>query len=116
MTALGSFDALPAEEPYPGLRRRTFDSAGATVNEYSFEPRASFPLHRHPEEQITLVLDGQVEMTIAGRASGLSAGGWSVVEPEVEHGITAGPQGARILAIVVPRRQGAGAYTVVESL
>jgi quercetin dioxygenase-like cupin family protein len=116
MSALGRFDALPAEEPYPGLRRRTFDSAGASVNEYSFQPGASFPLHRHPQEQITLVLDGEVEMTIAEGSSRLSAGAWSVIEPDVEHGITAGPQGARILAIVVPRRQAADAYTVVESL
>jgi quercetin dioxygenase-like cupin family protein len=115
VSTLGSFDALPAEEPYPGLRRRTFDSAGATVNEYSFEPCASFPLHRHPQEQITLVLDGEVEMTIAGGSSRLSVGAWSVVEPDVEHGITAGPQGARILAIVVPRREAADAYTVVKS-
>jgi quercetin dioxygenase-like cupin family protein len=116
MTTLGSFDALPAEEPYPGLRRRTFDSAGASVNEYSFEAGASFPLHRHREEQITLVLDGEVEMTIAEGSTRLAAGGWSVVGPDVEHGITAGPNGARILAIVVPRRQTADAYTLVESL
>jgi quercetin dioxygenase-like cupin family protein len=116
VSTLGSFDALPAKEPYPGLRRRTFDSAGATVNEYSFEPGASFPLHRHPQEQITVVLDGEVEMTIAGSASPLSAGAWSVVGPGVEHGITAGPGGARILAIVVPRRQGADAYAIIETL
>ena len=113
-TTFGSFDALPAEQPYPGLRRRTFDSAGATVNEYLFEPAARFPLHRHPQEQITLIEAGDVEMTIAGEVLRLGAGDWSVVGPEVEHGICAGETGARVLAIVVPRRSDAGAYTVVE--
>lgn len=114
MSTLGSFDSLQVEEPYPGLRRRTFDSDGATVNEYTFAPGASFPLHRHPQEQITLVLEGKVTMTIERSSSELAAGAWSVVGPDVEHGITAGAKPARILAIVLPRRRSADAYTVVE--
>jgi quercetin dioxygenase-like cupin family protein len=116
MSTLGRLESLPVEEPYPGLRRRTFDSAGATVNEYSFDPGASFPLHRHAQEQITLVLDGDVELTVAGERASLTAGAWSVVGPDVDHGITAGPNGARILAIIVPRRDAADAYTVVRPL
>jgi quercetin dioxygenase-like cupin family protein len=104
---IGSFRDLPLEEPYPGLHRRTFESEGATVNQYVFAPSARFPLHRHPQEQITLVEYGEVEMTIAGEVSTLSGGDWSVVAADVEHGIQAGPGGARILAIVVPRRRAA---------
>ena len=111
---IGSFEALEADEPYPGLQRRAFDSEGATVTEYRFEPGAAFPLHRHPQEQITLIAEGEVEMTIDGQVSPLRAGDWSVVGPEVEHGIRAGRNGARILAIVVPRRSGPDALTVVE--
>jgi len=111
---IGSFDALPSDEPYPGLRRRAFDSAGATVTEYRFDPGARFPLHKHPQEQITLIAEGEVEMTIEGSVSRLGAGAWSVVAPDAEHGITAGSEGARILAIVIPRRSGPDAITVVE--
>jgi unsaturated pyranuronate lyase len=110
----GAFADLPVAEPYEGLRRRTFDSAGSTVNEYSFEPGASFPIHRHPEEQITLILEGSVELTVEGGTSILEAGGWSVVGSDVEHGITAGSDGARILAIITPRRTRTDAYTVVQ--
>ena len=111
---IGTFDELAADEPYPGLQRRAFDSAGATVTEYRFEPGARFPIHKHPQEQITLISEGDVEMTIAGEVSRLGPGAWSVVGPDVEHGITAGSEGARILAIVVPRRSGPDAITVVE--
>ncbi len=114
MSGRGSFDALPVEEPYDGLRRRTFDSAGATVNEYTFEPGARFPLHRHPQEQITLVQDGEIELTVAGETSILAAGDWSVVAADVEHGIRAREGGARVVAIIVPRRSSPTAYTVVE--
>jgi len=111
----GRFDELEAAEAYPGLRRRSFDGTGATVNEYSFEPNASFPLHHHPEEQITLVTEGDVELTAGGETARLSAGGWSVIAGGVEHGIRAGASGARVVAIIVPRRASASAsaYTVV---
>ena len=114
MHAEGSFSDLPVEEPYPGLRRRTFDGEGATVNEYVFEPGARFPIHRHSQEQITLIEEGEVELTVGGETALLRAGDWSVVGPDVEHGIRAGDGGARILAIVVPRRESSAAYTVVE--
>ncbi len=114
MSGLGSFEELEADEPYPGVTRRAFDSEGATVTEYRFEPGASFPIHKHLQEQITLIAAGDVEMTIAGRVAQLATGGWAVVRSSVEHGISAGAGGARVIAIVVPRRSGAGAYTVVE--
>jgi len=114
-TLTGSFEALESSEPYPGLRRRSFDGTGATVNEYSFEPNASFPLHHHAEEQITLVTHGDVDLTVGGETATLSAGDWSVIAGGVEHGIRAGANGARIVAIVVPRRASPSAYTVVGS-
>jgi quercetin dioxygenase-like cupin family protein len=113
-TRHGNLADLPAAEPFEGLRRRTIESAKATVSEYSFEPGASFPIHRHPEEQVTLILEGSVELTVEGETSSLEAGGWSVVGGDVEHGIRAGADGARIVAIITPRRTRDDAYTVVH--
>lgn len=42
----------------------------------------------------------------------LGPGGWSIAPAGVPHGITAGPDGARFTAVVVPRRENAGAETV----
>ena len=100
----GSFASLPSEEPFPGVRRRALSASQLTLSRYEFEPGASFPLHSHPQEQLTLVEAGSVEMTIAGSPQRLAAGEWSIVAPQVEHGITAGGDGARILAIVSPAR------------
>jgi quercetin dioxygenase-like cupin family protein len=110
----GTLDELPVSEPFEGLRRRSIDATGATVNEYSYEPGARFPIHRHPEEQVTLILEGSVELTAAGETATLPAGSWSVVGGDVEHGILAGPAGARIVAIITPRREYADAYTVLS--
>lgn len=109
----GRFADLEAHEPYPGVVRRSFDSDKATVNQYAFAPAARFPIHRHESEQITLIEEGEVDLTVDGVTRRLRAGDWSVVAGDVEHGITAGPDGARIVAVVVPRRERADAYTVV---
>lgn len=108
----GRFDELPLDEPWPGVHRRVLDSARATVTGYEFEAGAQFPLHSHPQEQITLVEEGEVEFTIGGEVKRLSPGDWSVIPPNVEHGLRAGPDGARFLAIIVPRRESPNAYTL----
>jgi quercetin dioxygenase-like cupin family protein len=104
MSSTGSFDALPIEEPFPGVCRRTFSSEQATVAEYVFDPGARFPLHRHDQEQITLIREGDVELVADGRRQRLTTGAWSVIAGGVEHGIIAGRRGARFLAVLVPRR------------
>jgi unsaturated pyranuronate lyase len=110
----GSFDELQADAVYDGITRRSFSSDRATVTNYTFAPGATFPLHRHPQEQITLIQSGEVEMTIGDCVEHLRAGDWTVVEPDVEHGITAGSDGAEVVAIVVPRRKSADPYIVVS--
>jgi quercetin dioxygenase-like cupin family protein len=109
----GTLGSLDEEEVYAGVRRRTFNSDQATVHSYAFGPGGQFPIHRHPNEQITLVEEGSVDFTVGAETTTLGAGAWSVVAPDVEHGITAGPDGARILAIVVPRRARSDEYEVV---
>jgi len=110
----GSFDELPVESPYPGIHRASFDSAGATVTRYRFEAGARFPLHRHGQEQLTMITRGRVIFTVGGRPYELGCGDWSVVPGGVEHGLQAGDQGAEFLAVVVPRREHSMAYSVSE--
>ncbi len=110
----GSFDGLTVEAPYPGVERTSFDSQGATVTRYRFEPDASFPLHRHEQEQLTMIISGCVTFTVDGREQQLGPGDWSVVPGGVEHGLRAGDQRAEFLAVIVPRRSHSHAYAVSE--
>ncbi len=105
---------MSEETPFPGVRRRTLHSEQATVAEYAFDPGARFPLHHHPQEQITLVQEGSVEFIAGGRTQRLAAGEWSVIAGGVEHGIRAGEQGARFLAVLVPRRGPGETYTITD--
>ena len=110
----GRFDELPSDEVYAGVIRRSFSSEQATVTSYTFEAGATFPLHSHPQEQITLIEAGEVEMTVGDQVEALTAGEWNVVAPDVAHGLRAGHSGARVLAVVVPRRESADAYRVLS--
>ena len=104
MTDLGSFEQVPAEIPYAGIDRRVLTTSKATVQMYRFAPGATFPLHHHAQEQITLVIEGDIAFSAGGERHELSAGAWSVVPGDVPHGVTAGPAGARFVAIIVPPR------------
>ena len=72
-------------------------------------------MHQHPQEQITVLRRGEVELTAGGRVSRLGPGEWSVVAGGVEHGITAGGRGASFLAILVPRRGPDEAITLTDT-
>ena len=98
----GSFDAVPVDEPWPGVRRTAFDTTRATVTRYEFEPGAVFPLHRHPQEQITVLEAGEAEFTVGDEVKVLHPGAWSVVPPGVEHGMTAGRTERHPVPIPVP--------------
>jgi quercetin dioxygenase-like cupin family protein len=51
VTEFGSFDQIAVEPPHEGIDRRVLTTSKATVQEYSFEPAASFPLHQHPQSR-----------------------------------------------------------------
>lgn len=110
----GSFDSLPTEQPYPGISRQSLNTVKSTITRYTFKGGAAFPLHRHPQEQLTFIEAGDVEF-VAGEGEGeLAAGSYFVVPPDLEHSIKAGPNGASILAIVIPGRESTDAYEVVD--
>ncbi len=100
------------EHPFPGVTRRTTHTAQATISAYAFEPRAEFPIHTHPEEQITVVLTGTVVFEVEREHHTLGPGETYAVAAGLEHGLRAGPDGARFLAVVVPRRHGSDAYEI----
>lgn len=110
----GSFEGLPTEEPFSGVQRQTFNTVNTTVTKYTFEPGRAFPLHRHPQEQLTFIESGTVEFVAGENEGELAAGSYFIVPPHLEHSIKAGPDGATILAIVVPGRESSDAYETVE--
>jgi quercetin dioxygenase-like cupin family protein len=102
----GPVAGLEAEHPYDGITRRTIHGSHHTLVLYEFAPGAEFPMHRHDEEQTTLVQSGEVQFVSANGTVRLVEGDWALVRGGVPHRILAGPAGARFIAVVAPARRG----------
>jgi len=100
----GDLQPLAADEPYQGLRRVMIDGRAATLARYDFGPGAKFPLHRHPQEQLTLVVAGSVSAIVDGHHVSLHAGQGFVARADESHGVEAGPDGAILVAVIAPAR------------
>lgn len=96
-------DALEVDSPYEGVERRALHSDGASIYWYSFQPGAAFPQHRHQQEQVTIVLEGEIALRTAEGVQRLTAGSAVVSPPWEEHGISA-ESAARFMIVLTPRR------------
>jgi unsaturated pyranuronate lyase len=85
----GSFvqwDALAAIEMVPGLHFQPVVGDRVMTNFVRFEPHTEAPVHWHEEEQISFVLDGELEFEVAGETRLLTRGQAVVIPPNVPHG------------------------------
>jgi quercetin dioxygenase-like cupin family protein len=67
-------------------------------------PDEVVPEHKHPNEQVGLVLKGQITMTIAGESRALGPGETYVIPGGVPHGASSGPDGCTVLDTFSPVR------------
>lgn len=106
-TKPGRFVDVTAIEPMAVIAGLTFRPvAGETslVNFVDYEPQSEAPLHRHAEEQIVLILDGQLEFTIDGRSRLMQPGDMAVIPPWVPHGAITREWTCRQIDIFTPAR------------
>lgn len=59
------------------------------LNLVSFEPGAEIPEHHHPHEQISLVIEGELEFELEGEKFSLKAGEGVLIPSEMKHGAKA---------------------------
>jgi quercetin dioxygenase-like cupin family protein len=72
--------------PYEGITRQTVISADATLTRYTYAPGCVFPVHQHPDAQITVVHSGVIEFDVAGKRVVLRAGQVALIPGGVPHG------------------------------
>ena len=77
---------IDAVEFVPGLRFRPVLGERAMANFVSFEPNTVAPTHVHEEEQIVVVLEGELEFEIDGEVRTMRPGDVAVIPPWVRHG------------------------------
>jgi len=81
-----NWDTIEATEIFPGVIRQGLTTESSTIVRYTYHPGCVFPVHQHPEEQITIVHSGAIDFEVAGRPVTLRAGQVAVIPGGVPHG------------------------------
>lgn len=100
---LVDLNTLPVKERLPGWRGRYFHSSSMTFAHYEFVRGSSIHEHYHPEEEVYIVLEGELELTIDGVPHTAKPGLVAIVPPNARHSIRA-LTGGRAMIVDHPRR------------
>jgi quercetin dioxygenase-like cupin family protein len=98
-------EKLPRVEPRPGIEARVVSGEQMTSCWIRIEPETELPAHAHPHEQIGVVVEGAVEVTIGGEARRVGPGMAYVVPGGVEHSGRTGPEGVLVVESFAPVRE-----------
>lgn len=81
--------SLPPKALAPGLTGYYVHGTHMTLGIVEIEAGSNLPVHSHPHEQITYILEGQLNMTIGGEPCSLTAGMYYVIPSNMPHGAVA---------------------------
>lgn len=73
------------KEMLPGFRARMHHAERMTVSFWDVDAGATLPEHSHPHEQITTILRGTFEMTVAGEKKVIEPGDVVIIPPAAKH-------------------------------
>ena len=90
-------------EKLPGWRGRIFHSTGMTFGHWEFDVGAEIHAHSHPQEEVWHVLEGELQVTVAGVTRVLRPGVVGLVPPDTLHHVLALTTG-RAIAVDNPSR------------
>lgn len=80
-----SMSDLPSKEMVPGFDGQFIHTEKLTVSYWNIKNGSILPEHAHPQEQITHVLAGELELTINGETQVVKPGIVAVIPGNVRH-------------------------------
>ncbi len=80
-----SIRELAETEPVEGYRLRFVHTPGMTVSFWEVEPGSIMPEHAHPSEQVSIMVEGEFELTVDGETRTVSDGDIAVIASNVPH-------------------------------
>jgi quercetin dioxygenase-like cupin family protein len=76
---------LKPKQLLEGITLRAVSGDKTMMTFFQFEPHALIPPHRHVHEQITYVIEGEIEFTVEGQTKVLAAGDGVLILSNQEH-------------------------------
>lgn len=100
-----SVDDIAPRALMEGLRARSVDGEAITLAVVELEPGLRMPEHRHPSEQVGVVLRGEFTFTIAGETRLRHPGDMWVIHSGVPHAVEdTGDLGCTVVETFSPPR------------
>jgi len=78
-------DTLKGKDIVPGIHGKFIHGDKMTLSFVDIDKGAQLPEHSHPHEQITFILEGELEMTIGGEKMLLTPGMVHVIPGNTPH-------------------------------
>jgi quercetin dioxygenase-like cupin family protein len=76
---------LSEKQLAPGYMARIVHADHLTVSHVKVEAGAPLPQHAHPHEQISILVEGEFEMTVAGETRTIKAGSDAIIPSNAVH-------------------------------
>jgi len=100
-----NIDELKVSDVRPGVTRRSFSGAGATLAWGTLNPGHEPRPHTHPHEQIVYIVSGHGQFTVGDETTDVTAGDMLVVPSGALHYAVAGGGEPMVdLSVFNPRR------------
>ncbi len=80
-----NYSELKAKQILEGIKLRAISGDKTMMTFFEFEPNAVIPPHKHPHEQITYIIEGEMEFTVEGETKILKKGDGVVIRSNQEH-------------------------------
>jgi quercetin dioxygenase-like cupin family protein len=97
-----TWNDVPTTEFHPGVHLQAIGGEQVCICKATYEPGKTVPRHAHAHtEQVMVILDGEVTMTIADETKTLKAGDVVVVNRGIEHSLISEP-GVTFLEALAP--------------
>jgi quercetin dioxygenase-like cupin family protein len=91
-------------ELIPGLRFQPVTTDSVMTNLVTFAPDTEAATHHHAEQQIAIMISGELTFTVGTETRVMTPGDLVVIPPHVPHGGVSGPEGCVVIDVFTPPR------------
>jgi quercetin dioxygenase-like cupin family protein len=100
-----SWESIPTEPIAPGIQRRMVVGQALMICRLQFDPHVVTPVHRHPHEQMTIVVRGSARFTIEDETRVAGPGDVLHFPSNILHGATMFDEDVVLIDIFTPVRE-----------
>ena len=100
-----NWSTIPIEHPADGIERQMVVGQNLMICRFRFSPGLVTPQHRHPHEQMSIVVSGQVRFFIEGEPRTCSPGDVVHIPSNTLHGATMLDEEVVLIDVFTPVRE-----------